>query len=232
MKPYAAPPFGDGMVLQRDVPVRIWGHADPEESVTICLQGKTVTTLSDPEGNWQTIIAQLAPFGETPDDMSQDFPVIRQKQEKVAGTVSGVWLASTSDAGHPYDIHPKEKRPVGTRMALLALQHVYALPITGEAPCVSGISHTQDMTAVHFDHAQGGLAVMGDHIQSLQLFDADCTEIPKEQWNAWAEGSQLIIQMKPDAPQISQIAFGATPFYRVNLYNMAGLPVRPFTVKV
>lgn len=88
------------------------------------------------------------------------------------------------------------------------------------------------MTAVHFDHAQGGLAVMGDHIQSLQLFDADCTEIPKEQWNAWAEGSQLIIQMKPDAPQISQIAFGATPFYRVNLYNMAGLPVRPFTVKV
>lgn len=40
MKPYAAPPFGDGMVLQRDVPVRIWGHADPEESVTICLQGK------------------------------------------------------------------------------------------------------------------------------------------------------------------------------------------------
>ena len=70
-----------------------------------------MTTLSDPEGNWQTIIAQLAPFGETPDDMSQDFPVIRQKQEKVAGTVSGVWLASTSDAGHPYDIHPKEKRP-------------------------------------------------------------------------------------------------------------------------
>ena len=39
-----APVFGDKMVLQRDMPVRVWGYADPREMVVVRFadQKKTV----------------------------------------------------------------------------------------------------------------------------------------------------------------------------------------------
>lgn len=45
--------FGDGMVLQRNKPIAVWGWADPGEAVTVMLnrQSKRVTAGSD--GTWQ-----------------------------------------------------------------------------------------------------------------------------------------------------------------------------------
>ena len=36
-----APVFGDKMVLQRDMPVRVWGTADPGEAVKVTFAGAT-----------------------------------------------------------------------------------------------------------------------------------------------------------------------------------------------
>src|SRR3984885_2870494 len=45
--------FSDHAVLQRDRPVRIWGSATAGEHVTIRFHGQTVSTRSDPMGNWE-----------------------------------------------------------------------------------------------------------------------------------------------------------------------------------
>jgi sialate O-acetylesterase len=42
----------DGMVLQRDVPVHIWGWANPGEKVNILFKGKKIKTLTGPQGHW------------------------------------------------------------------------------------------------------------------------------------------------------------------------------------
>ena len=45
-------PVSDGMVLQRDTGVRIWGWASPGEQVSIRFLGKTRTATTTPDSEW------------------------------------------------------------------------------------------------------------------------------------------------------------------------------------
>ncbi len=45
--------FSDNMVLQRDMPIKIWGQADRRETVSITFLGETVTVKPDKKGNWR-----------------------------------------------------------------------------------------------------------------------------------------------------------------------------------
>jgi sialate O-acetylesterase len=49
----------DNMVLQRDSRVKVWGWADPNESVAISFAGQSLATKADQSGNW---FLQLAPM--------------------------------------------------------------------------------------------------------------------------------------------------------------------------
>ncbi|MBP5531305.1 MAG: hypothetical protein J6Y54_04680 [Lentisphaeria bacterium] len=51
--------FGDNMVLQRELPARIRGTADPGETVTVKFAGQTVTATADENGDF---LATLAPL--------------------------------------------------------------------------------------------------------------------------------------------------------------------------
>lgn len=44
--------FSDGAVLQRDMPVAIWGKADPGETVTVSFAGQKAEAKADAEGKW------------------------------------------------------------------------------------------------------------------------------------------------------------------------------------
>jgi sialate O-acetylesterase len=48
--------ISDGMILQRDVKVNVWGWADPNEKVAINIDGKTYSTQADASGNWKVIL--------------------------------------------------------------------------------------------------------------------------------------------------------------------------------
>jgi len=55
-----APLFGDDMVLQRDLPVPVWGSAEPGEKVTVTFGAQSVSTLADASGQWRVSLAPLA----------------------------------------------------------------------------------------------------------------------------------------------------------------------------
>lgn len=42
----------DGMVLQRDQELTLWGWADPGESVQLTFRGSTYRSEADAEGHW------------------------------------------------------------------------------------------------------------------------------------------------------------------------------------
>ena len=44
--------FSDNMMLQRDMPVRVWGWADPGEAVSATVAGVTAATKADDKGGW------------------------------------------------------------------------------------------------------------------------------------------------------------------------------------
>jgi len=58
-----APVFSDHMVLQRDLPIHIWGSAMPTESVSVTLAGpagtQVQTTQAGPSGDWSVSLNPL-----------------------------------------------------------------------------------------------------------------------------------------------------------------------------
>ena len=52
--------FGSQMVLQRDMPVPVWGWADAGEEVTVTFQGQTKSTKADAEGKWSVKLDALS----------------------------------------------------------------------------------------------------------------------------------------------------------------------------
>lgn len=81
--------IGDGMVLQRDSPVRIWGWASPGEKVRIEFLNAAYTTHAGNDGRWSATIGPLSAGG--PFTMN----VVGRNQISLHNILVGdVWLAS------------------------------------------------------------------------------------------------------------------------------------------
>ncbi|SDI59063.1 sialate O-acetylesterase [Mucilaginibacter gossypii] len=53
----------DGMVLQRDAKVKIWGWADASEKITVNFQHKTYRTVTDESGSWKIALQPMKAGG-------------------------------------------------------------------------------------------------------------------------------------------------------------------------
>ncbi len=60
--------IGDGMVLQRDSKIPVWGWADPGEEVRISFHGQNVNAKADRKGHWSVTLGACAAGG--PYDMT------------------------------------------------------------------------------------------------------------------------------------------------------------------
>ncbi|WP_312825630.1 sialate O-acetylesterase [Epilithonimonas sp.] len=53
----------DGMILQRNTNIKIWGQADSEEKVIVKFQNKSYSTVADINGNWKITLPKLPAGG-------------------------------------------------------------------------------------------------------------------------------------------------------------------------
>ncbi len=58
--PFVSPLFGDGMVIQRGKPIRVWGWAPPGEKIRVQIAGQNVTATAGPNGRWEATLAPLS----------------------------------------------------------------------------------------------------------------------------------------------------------------------------
>lgn len=73
-------------------------------------------------------------FVELP-PLNRDWGRFRAMQAQLAAGIPDCGMVTTTDVGHPTDVHPPDKRPVGERLADLALTGVYGrAPGPGAAP--------------------------------------------------------------------------------------------------
>lgn len=49
--------FGDSMVLQREIPLKIWGWSTAGEQITVQLHNQKKTVQADAKGNWMAVLA-------------------------------------------------------------------------------------------------------------------------------------------------------------------------------
>jgi sialate O-acetylesterase len=90
--------FSDGMVLQRDKPINVWGAADPGELIGVKIADHAAVTTADKKGRWSVILKPL-PLGG-PYELT-----VHGKTEIVIKDVlmGEVWMcAGQSNMGLPY----------------------------------------------------------------------------------------------------------------------------------
>lgn len=51
--------ISDGMVLQRETPIKIWGWAAQEEAISLEFIGRTHQTQANADGEWQITLPSL-----------------------------------------------------------------------------------------------------------------------------------------------------------------------------
>jgi sialate O-acetylesterase len=88
--PLMAAIFGNHVVLQRDRPVDIYGHAHPGEEVTVTLSGATQQAQADSAGRWRVALPALTAGG--PHTLTAR---TSERQQSVDDVLIGdVWLCS------------------------------------------------------------------------------------------------------------------------------------------
>lgn len=84
------PLFSDRMVLQREMPVSVWGKADPGEKVQVRFVGQVVEATADADGKWRAQLAPMPPSAE-----SCELVVAGSNTVTLRDVIVGdVWLAS------------------------------------------------------------------------------------------------------------------------------------------
>lgn len=82
--------FSDHMVLQREMPLPIWGWADAGEQVSVAFAGQTKSTSADEDGRWQVTLEPL-----TANSQPQQLTVRGSNEIAVKDVLVGeVWLCS------------------------------------------------------------------------------------------------------------------------------------------
>lgn len=169
-------------------------------------------------------VVQLPGFGDWMGLGPNDYVTIRACQEAAADADAHAWLCSIGDVGDEHDIHPKVKQPVGERLALLALQHLYGRDVLGDAPHATEATRDGVQVTVSFEHADDGLVIEGNTINALEVSDADGAVA----FDAHVAGDSLVITLGHAPAGEVNVHFAQTNWYRVNLYNSAHIPALPF----
>jgi sialate O-acetylesterase len=149
---------------------------------------------------------------------------LRESQALTVASVPNTCLAVTIDTGEANNIHPKEKKPVGDRLAACALAGTYDRPVVDSGPTLASVDRLPGALRLHFAHADGGLVVKGDKLGEFSVAGED------GQW-AWADakidGDTVVVSSaKVPHPLVVRYAWQSNPL--ATLFNGAGLPAGPF----
>jgi len=133
-------------------------------------------------------------------------------------------MATAIDVGEAGDIHPKNKREVGRRLALIALHKVYGMPIEYAGPIYEGMKVEGSAVRLNFIHAEG---LMTSNNQAVTGF-AIAGEDKVFHWaTAKIEGNAVVVS-SPDVPHPVAVRYAWADNPDANLVNGEALPAFPF----
>jgi sialate O-acetylesterase len=171
------------------------------------------------------LFVQLPNFGERSAAPSEsEWAELREAQLRTLA-VPGTGMAVTIDVGEAGNVHPRNKRPVGQRLARWALGDVYHVEQLYSGPIFESAKTTGSRMRVRFKHAGGGLAALdGPPLRGFAVAGAD----RKFFWaSAKVEGEWVVVESSDvPSPVAVRYAWGANP--DCNLGNREGLPASPF----
>ena len=170
---------------------------------------------------------QLANFRKatTEPGVDNEWPTV-QNQQRLTLQLPYTGMATINDIGEESDIHPKNKKDVGERLARWALKNEYGKNVVVSGPLYDAVTFDNEKAIVEFKHLGGGLKSRdGEPLKRFEIAGED------KQW-FWADAkivnNQVVVSSKEvSKPVAVRYAWAANPT-GANLVNSEGLPASIF----
>ncbi|HEV3470809.1 MAG TPA: sialate O-acetylesterase [Pyrinomonadaceae bacterium] len=177
-------------------------------------------------GDFPFYFVQLANWRARRAEPSEsDWAELREAQLLTLRSVPHTGMAVAIDLGEADDLHPRNKRDVGLRLARWALADTYGRKgVVASGPLYDSHTVEGDRIRVRFRHARGlktsdGRAPVGFAVA-----------VPDRKF-VWAEArveGDTVVVWSRHAPRPVAVRYAWADNPEVNLYNAAGLPASPF----
>lgn len=155
-------------------------------------------------------------------------PLLREQQLKASKIIPNSDIVCTEDLVYPYEtqqIHPTMKKPVGQRLAYIALHHDYGMAsLMCESPQFKEMTISNDTCFVRLTNDYRAISRYED-IQGFEVAGADKVFHPAKAFYDWNKGL-CITSPEVKAPVAVRYCFHN--FQLGNVANGGGLPLFPF----
>lgn len=169
---------------------------------------------------------QIAPFAYE-DAALAGTALVREAQLQALDDIPSGGMVVTMDLGDEGCIHPARKRPVGERLARLALAKSYGRPgFDPVSPRLQSMETMDGRSLLTFDCGPEGLAPLGVRFEGFEAAGADRRFYPAE---AWIEkGTGRLVVAAPQVPEPVAVRYCFRNYAVGTLCNRFGVPVSSF----
>jgi sialate O-acetylesterase len=187
--------------------------------------------------NWRKLFAQgdlpfyyvqIAPYNLMQNDTTAfDYAIFREAQEAILKE-KNTGMALTMDIGEPDDIHPRNKKDVGKRLALIALANTYGVKnIAYRGPQFSGFSVEGNTAIVSFEKATVASGLTTSDHQPPKYFFVAGNDKKFYAAEAKIAGDKIELHSNNVGKPVA-IRYAFTNYPLTNFCNKDGLPAMPF----
>ena len=183
----------------------------------------TTTVIPGLTGNLPFYYVQLSSLNRP------SWPIFRDSQRRLLASRPGLGMAVTSDLGDPADVHYRQKRPVGERLALQALEKHYGRAVKADGPLAKEATLVGQEVSIEFYPQEALCSADGGPVVGFEVQDA--TDGLFHAVEAEIDGSRVFLNCSAIKRPIA-VRYAWQPFTRANLVNAAGLPASTFRLSV
>ena len=189
------------------------------------------TLISDWRTQWKRPKLPFL-FVQLPALKRPHWPAFRASQQRVHDALSHTGMAVTIDLGHPTDVHPRDKKPVGERLARLALGTVYGDPSCGGSPRFGTAEQRGESILLR-------LAKRGQMLRTTDAAPPTGFEV-RDRRGRWSRAeariqeANTVMVVSPLGQAVVGVRYAWMPYPepKLNLVGEAGLPVAPFETEL
>ncbi len=152
----------------------------------------------------------------------------RDSQRRLMQQLPHTGMVVSSDKGDSLNVHPRDKRPIGERLARWALYCDYGYDVLPSGPLFHSAQLEGNRVHLRFDYSQGLGISDGLAPRCFEVAEIDGLYYPAQA--VIKDGEVFLWSDQVSCP--AYVRYGWQPFTRANLVNEDGLPASTFRAEV
>jgi len=206
----------------------LWYQGEQDTRRAFAYRTMLPLLISDWRSHWGydfPFIIQQLPNWTASGAENTEWAELREAQVLAASSLTNCYLSVGIGAGEANNVHPKNKREIGRRLALVALANVYGKSILFSGPVYDSMAVEGHSIRLKFKHADGLKSLDGQPLNNFTIAAADQKFFPAEA--KIDAGTVVVSSPQIETPVAVRYAFINNP-EGCNFSNSSGLPAMPF----